>query len=109
MDALIALICVGGLLWAFWDVRNPNNPAKIFTWRHFVGAIALLTGLWEVGSLLEVHQTISQQFSAYHAIEQIKGWIAVVLVVVGGVGLALHLGWKQLVKMWKEQTKQNAN
>lgn len=87
MDALIALLAVALLMLAF---------RKVGWWRWFWLGLALYLGGFELAAKLVTGQTLSQQFWAYAALHPVQGWLLGGLVVVGGIGLALHLMWKQV-------------
>ena len=87
MDALIAVLAVAALVLAF---------RKIGWWRWFWLGLAVYLGLFELAAKVMTGHTLSQQFWMFHAAHPITGWVAGGLVLVGGVGLASHLWWKQL-------------
>jgi len=97
MDAIIAVIALGVLLAAFWNVQNPGKPARLFTWRNFWIANAILLTTFEVGSLIEIGRTMSQQYFGWSlAVPLVVAAWPALLVVLGGLGLATHLLWKRI-------------
>ena len=87
MDALIAVLAVVALVLAF---------RKIGWWRWFWLGLAVYLGLFELAAKVMMGHTLSQQFWIFSLAHPTTGWVAGGLVAVGGVGLALHLWWKQL-------------
>lgn len=87
MDALIALLAVVFLWLAF---------RKIGWWSYFWLGLALYLAFFELASKIVTGHTISQQFWTFSLIHPIMGWIAVILVALGGIGLAIHLAWRML-------------
>ena len=86
MDALISVLVIASFWLAF---------RKIGLWKWVWLSIALLVGGWEVYALLTTHMTISQQYWAWAATSP-WWWAPALLVVLGGIGLAVHLVWKRI-------------
>lgn len=87
MDALVIILALGGLLWAFW---------KLPWWRWFWIFVAILLGGFELASELCLGKTISQQFWEFHALHPATGWTAIAALAAFCILLVLHLAWKQL-------------
>ena len=86
MDALIAVLAVAALVLAF---------RKIGWWRWFWLGLAVYLGLFELAAKVMTGQTLSQQYWLW-AQTSPWWWTPAALVAIGGIGLALHLVWKQL-------------
>lgn len=99
MDALIALAFVGVLLAAFWPVQPQQKVARFFNWRNFWISVALLLTVFEIGSLVEIGMTLSQQYSGWSlAVSLVRASLPASLVAFLGMGLAVHLLWKRIRK-----------
>jgi hypothetical protein len=86
MDALIAVIVIGLLLWAF---------RSIGWWRYFWGSLALLLAGFELAAKLVTGRTLSQQYWDWSLISD-WWWAPALGVALGGLGLAGHLVWKRV-------------
>ena len=89
MDAIIAIVVLVGILALWWRLK---------WWRWFWIALVALLGGFELTAKLVTGKTLSQQFWAYIQVHSVYGWVMVASLILGGVGLGVHLAWKQIKK-----------
>ena len=82
MDAMIAVTVIAFLYFAFRNVG---------LWRWFWVGLAVYLGFFEGFSVIVTHQTISQQFGLYASIHQFKALMLIGLMILGSIGLGVHL------------------